>query len=335
MVFIDPRVLCFEIAVAHLQSLISDELLRVLKTQKYHIVGRHSAVKRCRWLYEALIHDRSCYKQKFYGIRSHQCIQMTPTVLYCTMHCRFCWRVQSGDCGIEWEEMKLPDWDDPDEIVEGCIKAQLKLLSGYKGNPKTDFEKYEEALTPRHAAISLTGEPTLYSPLGDLIRCFHKKGFTTFLVSNGTQPKALSQLSEEPTQLYISVSAFDKRNFMETCRPHIFNAWKNLNETLSLLPSFKCPTVIRITLARHLNLKNPELYAHLIQKANPTYIEPKAYMHVGFSRHRLGFENMPTHKEIQNFAQQLSKEMGYNILDEAPESRVILVSRLEKPIKLV
>jgi len=320
--------------MASLQSLISDDLLRVLKAQKYHIVGRHSAVKRCRWLYETLVHDRPCYKQKFYGVKSHQCIQMTPTVLYCTMRCRFCWRVQSGDQEIRWEETKLPEWDKPDEIVEGCIKAQLKLLSGYKGNPKTASAKYKEALTPRHAAISLTGEPTLYSPLGDLIRGFHKRGFTTFLVSNGTQPKALSELSEEPTQLYISVSAYGKRNFMETCRPHIPNAWENLNETLSLLPSFECPTVIRITLARHLNLKKPELYARLIRKANPTYVEPKAYMHVGFSRLRLGFENMPTHGEIQGFASQLAKMMGYNVLDEAPESRVILVSRLEKPLKL-
>ena len=81
-------------------------------------------------------------------------------------------------------------------------------------------------------------------------------------------------------------------------------------------------------------MKNPKLYAHLIEKANPTYVEPKAYMHVGFSRLRLGFENMPTHKEIQEFAAELAKEMGYNILDESPESRVVLLSHLEKPIKL-
>jgi len=317
-----------------LQSLISGDLLRVLRAQKYHLVGNHSAVKRCRWLYETLVHNRPCYKQRFYGIRSHQCIQMTPAVLYCTMRCLFCWRVQSGDGGIRWEETELPEWDAPNEIVEGCIRAQLKLLSGYKANPKVDLTKYKEALTPRHAAISLTGEPTLYSRLGGLIQSFHRKGFTTFLVSNGTQPKAFSQLTEEPTQLYISVSAFDKKNFIETCRPQIPNAWENLNETLSLLPSFKCPTVIRITLARHLNLKNPQLYARLIHKANPTYVEPKAYMHVGFSRLRLGFENMPTHMEIQSFAYQLAKEMGYNILDEAPESRVVLVSRLEQPVKL-
>jgi len=250
------------------------------------------------------------------------------------MRCRFCWRVQSGDLGLKWEETELPKWDDPEEIVEGCVKAQLKILSGYKGNPKADQEKYKEALTPKHAAISLTGEPTLYAPLGGLIESFHKRGFTTFLVSNGTVPEALPQLGEEPTQLYVSVCAFNEKTFSETCRPQIPAAWEKLNETLSLMPSFHCPTVIRLTLVRNLNLSHPELYARLIEKANPTYVEPKAYMHVGFSRLRLGFENMPTHREIREFAAQLAKEMGYNVLDEAPESRVVLLSRLEKSIKL-
>ncbi len=313
--------------------MVTNEILRVLRNQKYHLVGGHSAVKRCRWLYEAIVHDRMCYKQRFYGIRSHQCIQMTPTALHCTMRCRFCWRIQSGDHGLVWDEMELSEWNDSEEIVDGCIKMQLKILSGYKGNPKACSEKYLEALTPRHVAISLTGEPTLYPPLNELIEGFHKRALTTFLVSNGTVPKALSQLDEEPTQLYVTVSAFDKETFLETCRPQIPGAWKNLNETLSLLPSFKCPTVIRITLVRHKNLKHPELYARLIEKASPTYVEPKAYMHVGFSRLRLGFENMPTHREIQDFAAQLAKEIGYNLLDEAPESRVVLLSRLKKAIK--
>jgi len=318
-----------------LQPLVSNEILRMLENQKYHLVGRHSAVKRCRWLYETLVHNRPCYKQKFYGIKSHQCLQMTPAVFYCTLRCRFCWRAQSGDLELKWEETQLPNWDDPEDIIEGCIKAQRRILSGYKGNPKANSEKYREALTPRHAAISLTGEPTLYSPLDGLIRGFHKRGFTTFLVSNGTVPETLSRLGEEPTQLYISVSAFDQKMLSEVCRPHIPEAWRKLNETLSLLPSIKCPTVIRLTLARHLNLKRPELYARLIGKANPTYVEPKAYMHVGFSRLRLGFKNMPTHREIQNFSAQLGEEMGYKILDEASESRVVLLSRLEKPVKIL
>ncbi len=234
---------------------------------------------------------------------------------------------------MKWEETTSPICDDPEDVVESCVKTQMKLLSGYKANPKTNIEKYREAMKPRHAAISLTGEPTLYPQLGDLIECFHDKGFTTFLVSNGTLPEALSKLSVEPTQLYISVCAPDKETFYEICRPQIPNAWEKLMETLALLPSFKCPTVMRITIARHLNLKHPELYAKLVEKADPTYVEPKAYMHVGFSRLRLTYANMPLHKEIRDFAFLLAEETGYRKLDESKESRVVLLSKLKQPFK--
>ena len=251
------------------------------------------------------------------------------------MRCLFCWRVQSGDiASLKWEETGASKWDEPEEIVEASVEAQLKILTGYKGNPKTNREKFRAALKPRHVAISLAGEPTLYPQLGELIKCFHRRGFTTFLVSNGTVPEALTKLSEEPTQLYVSLCAYDEQSFQKTCRPQIPRAWEKLNQTLASLPSFKCPTVLRLTLVRHLNMKHPELYAKFIEKANPTYIEPKAYMHVGFSRLRLGFENMPTHEEIRNFAEELAKETGYHVLDEAPDSRVVLLSRLEKAIRL-
>jgi len=318
-----------------LKSGVSNAVLQLLKNQKYHLVGAHSAVKRCRWLHETLVNARPCYKQKFYGIKTHRCVQMTPTVHYCNMHCRFCWRAHSGDKpDLKWEEIHVAKWDAPEQIAEDCIRTQLKLLTGYKGNPKTDRVKFREALKPGHAAISLTGEPTLYPHLGRLIRSFHRRGFTTFLVSNGTIPEALTKLSDEPTQLYVSLCAYDEPSFLRTCRPLFAGAWAKLNETLSLLPSFKCPTVLRLTLVRNLNLGHPELYAKLIEKANPTYIEPKAYMHVGFSRLRLGFENMPSHEEVRNFAEKLAEETGYNIIDEATDSRVVLLSRLEKAIRL-
>jgi tRNA wybutosine-synthesizing protein 1 len=232
-----------------------------------------------------------------------------------------------------WDEMKLPTWDSPEEIIEKSIKAQLKILSGYKGNPKTDKQKFREASTPKHAAISLTGEPTLYKPISELIRAFHRRGFTTFLVSNGTVPSELAKLSEEPTQLYVSVCASDEKSFKRICHPQIPKAWDKLNETLAFLPSFKCPTVIRITLVRDYNLTDIEGYARLIEKANPTYVEPKSYMHVGFSRLRLDFENMPDHSEIREFAARLGQETGYRIVDESQESRVVLLSRLESSIR--
>lgn len=310
------------------------KLLQTLMKQKYHLVGQHSAVKKCRWLHETLVHGRPCYKQKFYGIKTHRCVQMTPALFSCTQRCLFCWRAQSGDHQLEWDELKMPTADSPNEIVEASIKAQMAILSGYKANSKTNGEKLREALTPKHAAISLTGEPTLYTQIGELIRAFHRKEMTTFLVSNGTMPRILAKLNEEPTQLYVSTCAPDKETFTRVCRPQIPKAWERLNETLATLPSFKCPTVIRMTLVQGLNVKNAKGYAKIIRKANPTYVEPKAYMHVGFSRLRMAFENMPSHGQIREFATKLADETGYKIVDESEESRVVLLSKLEKPLSI-
>jgi tRNA wybutosine-synthesizing protein 1 len=311
---------------------IPPALLQVLKKQGYHLVGKHSAVKRCKWLYESLINGRSCYKQKFYGIKSHQCIQMSPSFFYCTQQCLFCWRAQSRDLQIKWDEMELPNWDSAEKVVQESLKAQAKILTGYSGHPKTNWKKFTEALTPKHVAISLAGEPTLYEHLGDLIRKFHQKGFTTFLVSNGTIPSNLAEISEEPTQLYISVCAPNEEVFKRVCRPQVPDAWAKLNETLGLLPSFRCPTVTRMTLVKGCNMEFADGYAKLVEKAEPTYIEAKAYMHVGFSGLRLDYKNMPSHEEIHDFARRLAERTGYIIIDESAESRVVLLSKRRKPI---
>jgi tRNA wybutosine-synthesizing protein 1 len=258
---------------------------------------------------------------------------MSPSLFYCTQQCLFCWRAQNGDLQITWNELKLPEWDSPEEIVQGSLKAQDRILSGYKGNLQASPQRLREALTPRHVAISLTGEPTLYAPLGDLLHAFRNRGFTTFLVSNGTMPNKLAELGEEPTQLYISVCAPNEDVFKRVCRPQIPNAWAKLNETLGFMQSFRCPTVIRMSLVKGHNMTGVDGYAKLIEKANPTYIEAKAYMHIGFSTLRLGFEAMPTHKEVHDFAARLAERTGYRVIDEAPESRVVLLSKREKPIR--
>jgi tRNA wybutosine-synthesizing protein 1 len=319
----------------NLEKNMESMLSSALKKQKYHLIGSHSAVKRCKWLYESIVNGRSCYKQKFYGIQSHRCIQMTPSLYSCTQQCLFCWRAQSGDLHITWDEMKNPNIDTPEEIVEGCFQAQTKIISGYKGNEKTNWRKFEEALRPNQVAISLTGEPTLYEPLGELIRTFQRRGLTTFLVSNGTLPSKLSGLSQEPTQLYISVCAPNEQVYKRVCRPLFPSAWAKLNETLGLIQSFSCPTAVRLTLVKDRNMSSVEQYARLVEKANPTYIETKAYMHIGFSGLRLSFDSMPVHSEVKDFAAQLAEKTGYRIIDEAPESRVVLLSRLDKPIQVM
>jgi tRNA wybutosine-synthesizing protein 1 len=77
-------------------------------------------------------------------------------------------------------------------------------------------------------------------------------------------------------------------------------------------------------------MNNIEGYAKLIEKSEPTYVEAKAYMHVGFSRLRLGYENTPSHAEIREFATRLAVETGYNVIDESEESRVVLLSKLKR-----
>ena len=79
-------------------------------------------------------------------------------------------------------------------------------------------ERWKEALDPKHVAISLSGEPTLYSQLPELIDLFNAKGYTTFLVSNGTNPEMLAQM--QPFQMYVSLDAPDEETYRQICRPH-------------------------------------------------------------------------------------------------------------------
>lgn len=319
-----------------MQKTVLDQLSFLLKHEKYQLVGRHSAVKKCRWLHQSLTAGRVCYKQKFYGIKSHRCLQMTPAVYSCLLRCLFCWRIQPRDIGLKVEvnETEALPPDSAKDIVNGCIDAQRRILSGYKAHSELSRTKYEEALNPAHAAISLTGEPTLYTHLNELIYEFKKRGMTTFLVTAGTVPKALRQLECEPDQLYLSLYASNNGNFNKVCRPQVSEAWQHINESLNLLQTFKCHTVLRLTAIKGLNMVNPEEYAKLIRTAESTYVEVKSYMYVGFSRRRLHYENMPTHSEIKAFTQKLTELTGYKVLDESVESRVILLGKFNKPHKI-
>ncbi|MFB0561596.1 MAG: 4-demethylwyosine synthase TYW1 [Candidatus Lokiarchaeia archaeon] len=320
------------------ELLIPSDVLKLLKKQKYQIVGRHSAVKKCRWLHNSLVQNRYCYKQKWYNIKSHRCLQMTPTVIYCTNSCLSCWRVEPGDHGYHWDQMAIKnfDVDSPEEIVDGCINAQRRILSGFKpsSHTKVSWTKWEEAMEPKHAAISLAGEPTLYPRLNELIEEFHSRGITTFLVSNGNLPEVLEEITE-PTQLYVSVYGPNKEVYRRVCRPLLGDAWERLMRSLELLHSFKCPTVMRLTLTGSLNFSDPEGYAKLVDMTNPTYVECKSYVSVGSSLLRgLNPNNMIWARNIKEFAEKIAEHSGYNMIDHSVPSRVTLLSRLKKPLKL-
>lgn len=311
-------------------------LFAILRRQKYHIVGNHSAVKKCHWTHAALIEGRFCYKCKFYGIESHRCIQMSPAILWCWNACIHCWRFRPQDVGVEWDETKLPTLDEPEIIVEGVLKEQKRILSGYKGNPKADQKLLREAMKPKHVAISLTGEPLLYLRLGELIQEFHRRGLTTFLVTRAIRPDILANLEEEPSQLYVSFEAWNKEMYNKLNVPLAPRLWELSMKTLDVLPSFTCPTVMRITAMKGINMDKEDAkgFSKLIDFAQPTYVEVKAYMHVGASTKRLPRETMPTHMEVKKFAEMISEETAYPIVSESIPSRVILLTKLKKPIRL-
>ncbi len=290
--------------------------MRQLSELKGYQIFNHSAVKTCLWLKKSLRDEGVCYKQKFYGIQSHRCLQMTPALM-CNQLCVHCWR--------PLELLKdFRGWDEPERIVDESIKAQKRLLSGFYGTKGINRKKLEEAEEPNQVAISLIGEPTLYPHLPELVECYKNRGFTTFLVTNGTNPEMLGKVN--PTQLYLSLTAYSEESHLSLNRPPK-SYWGHILESLKVLRDSRSRTVIRLTLIKGLNMdeKAAEGFDRLIRIAEPDYIEAKAYMFLGYSRLRLKAENMPEHADVVEFSRLLSRR-GYEIVDESEQSRVCLLS---------
>ena len=311
--------------------------LRTLEKQGYHFVGthKHSAVKTCLWLRKSIRGEGICYKGKFYGISAHRCIQMTPSI-FCNQSCVHCWRPLEAFTIAQGTEEAPVGWDPPEELVEGCIKEQSRLISGFKGSDKTRVDAFAEATVPKNAAISLIGEPTLYPYLKELIQGFHSHGMTTFLVTNGTNPAMLRDI--RPYQLYISLNAPDEATYRKASHA---SYWSRIKGSLELMGGLEGKTrrVIRITCVEGLNMTNPAGYADLLARAKPDFVEVKAYMHIGYSRKRLSRAAMPTHLRVKEFAREISGALTalghrYTVTDESEISRVVLISSniLEKSL---
>ena len=298
------------------------EARKALEKQSYIIVGEHSAVKTCGWTKNMLRAEGGCYKFKFYGIRSHQCMQMT-TSISCANRCTFCWRDYKAPVAKEWE------WtiDDPDFIIENSLAAQKKLLNGFGGNAKTSKKLFEQSKHVAHVALSLTGEPITYPRMNELVQKFHKKKISTFIVTNAQYPNAIKNLIT-PTQLYLSVDAPDKKTLKKIDVPLFSDYWERLLLSLDYCKEKKYRTTIRLTCIKGENMHNLEGYKKLIERGNPDFIEIKGYMHVGASQERLKRENMPLHDEVKEFGLKLLELLPeYEFASEHIPSRVILLAK--------
>ncbi|MFH1238301.1 MAG: radical SAM protein [archaeon] len=309
-----------------------------LREEGYGLVGNHSAVKICLWTKHALRGDRGCWKEKFYGISSAGCCQMTPSLFHCENKCLHCWR------NLDYTlNKKINDADNPKEILDGIGEARKKLLMGFKGRKGIDLKKFEEALEPKLYTMSLSGEPTLYPMLGEMFKEIRKRGAVSFLVTNGLNPQVIAGFknNELPTQITVSTNAPNEKLFESWYRSTKKDAWKEFNETLKVIKHLKDKVrrVIRLTLVKegvegefndmtNMSDENVEEYCDLIRKAEPDFIHVKGFKSVGSARARMGYDNQPWFKDVKNYAEKILRELkGYGVAGEDERSCVVMLAK--------
>jgi tRNA wybutosine-synthesizing protein 1 len=234
-------------------------------------------------------------------------------------------------------KMEEKEADDPDKIIADCVKQRKKLLGGIGGAYDVNRKAFDLSFKefPSHWAISLSGEPTIYPKLGELVRALRnrKEVRSIFVVTNGQETERIMKMANEsalPTQLYVSLAAPNEDLHRKINRPINEDGWQRLNKTLELLPNLACRKVIRLTLIKGVNDAQEHIpkYAELLEKSKADFIEIKSYMHLGLSRERLERKNMPTHEEIKQFGARLLEMIPYyRYENEDDKSRIMLLKR--------
>lgn len=309
-----------------------------LEKMNYGLVGETSAVQICRWTKNSLRGEGGCWKEKFYGIKSSGCVQMTPSVMWCENKCLHCWRPIEMNLGTE-----LPKVDDPIEILDGIIEKRKGMLQGMKGNPKVDVKNFDNDISPQLFTMSLSGEATLYPKLGEMFSEIRRRGAVSFLVTNGLNPEAIRRLEKSglPTQLVISTNAPNENLFLRWHRSSKDGPWKTFLESLDIMKSLegKVRRVIRLTLVKsgeegefggmtNMSEENLDEYVSLIRRANPDFVHVKGYKAVGYAKDRMGYDNQVWHDEVMEFSKKLGEKLGnYSVKAEEERSCVVCLAR--------
>jgi tRNA wybutosine-synthesizing protein 1 len=295
-----------------------------LTKQGYRLVGNHSAVKTCEWTRKMIRGEGGCYKFAFYGIRSHQCMQMT-TSMFCASRCKFCWRGEKAPVYKEW----YGPVDSPMHIIKHAMDEHLKLLQGFKGmgSEKANKKAISEMANVRHVALSLTGEPITYPLINEILTEFHKRRISTFLVTNSQYPEQIEKI-DKVTQLYLSVDAPNKKLMKTIDNPLFKDYWERMLACLDLLKTRTYRTCVRLTMIKDENMCDEKGYASLIRRGMPDVVELKSYVWVGAGRKNYGITSMPTMEEMEIFMKKLLEELPeYEYVKKHNPSRAILLAR--------
>jgi len=302
-----------------------------LTKQGYTIVGTHSGVKICRWTKSALRGRGSCYKNSFYGIASHLCMETTPS-LSCSNKCVFCWRHGTNPVATTWR------WqiDDPKMIFEGAKQGHYKKIKMMRGVPGVRSERFEEAMRIRHCALSLVGEPIFYPRINEFVGLLHDERISSFLVCNAQHPQQLRDL-RRVTQLYVSIDASNRESLRKIDRPLHRDFWERFHACLDILREqrFVQRTVFRLTLVKGFNVEDEvEGYADLVQKGLPCFVEVKGVTYCGTSSSAgagLTMQNVPFYEEVVQFVEALNEALAkrgleYGLAAEHAHSCCVLLA---------
>jgi len=308
---------------------IRPSIAKQLKKAKYGVAD-HATVELCHWTKKSFKEDVGCYKHKFYGISTHQCMEFSPAGMYCENRCIYCWRPMEFYESLQMDPKNVAE---PEQMVSRLMEERRKLIMGHYGDPRSDRKKLDESLLPSHYAVSLSGEPTMYPKLPELIRYLKSLPATKsiFLVTNGQEPEMIQRLADEdalPTQLYLSTNAADCESFMRINKPRYGDSWERWHRTLRIMSGLDTRTVLRMTLIRNYNdsERDVDLFADMVRDSGIHFVEVKSYMHIGRSTNRLERSDMLDFAEVQHFAYELAKKSGsYGVMDESVPSRIVVL----------
>ncbi len=307
-----------------------------LKRAKYGI-SDHGTVGICHWTKRSFRHRGTCYKHSFYGISTHRCMEFSPAGMHCQNRCVYCWRPVEFYDSMAMEPSRVAS---PEEMMRGLMAERRRLLMGHYGDVESDASLIDESQLPSHYAISLSGEPTMYPLLPELIRHLRSLEATksVFLVTNGQEPDMIRRLRDEdalPTQIYLSANAADRESFMRINRPRYADSWERWNETLGIMGELDTRTVIRVTLIRNHNTQASmrSAFARMLDSSNVHFVEAKSYMHIGRSTGRLERENMLEMEEVREFASDMESYGVFDHMDESEISRIVVMQNRRRPIE--
>uniref|UniRef100_A0A8C3BKC2 S-adenosyl-L-methionine-dependent tRNA 4-demethylwyosine synthase TYW1 n=1 Tax=Cairina moschata TaxID=8855 RepID=A0A8C3BKC2_CAIMO len=304
------------------REMITAALRDALTKQGYKLIGSHSGVKLCRWTKSMLRGRGGCYKHTFYGIESHRCMEATPS-LACANKCVFCWRHHTNPVGTEWR-WKM---DQPEMILQEAIENHQNMIKQFKGVAGVKADRFEEAMTAKHCALSLVGEPIMYPQINRFLKLLHQHNISSFLVTNAQFPDEIRNL-EPVTQLYVSVDASTKESLKRIDRPLFKDFWQRFLDSLKALSEKQQRTVYRLTLVKAWNVDELKAYADLVSLGKPDFIEVKGVTYCGeSSASSLTMANVPWHEEVVRFVQELVEFIpDYEIACEHEHSNCLLIA---------